>query len=169
MSTLHSLWLCSFPVHPSFSQLNQYCCSITWLPATMENFQKFYLLHDYLAKCERKAINLSSCPISLIWSLWNLSNETLLYTLQYWESRAVRHGPLSMCCSIRKPPDFVWRGEHSAGGWVRLQLPDIQKYNYENKHNFMGVLTSDFNALLNSQIILSQAFLISLWSPSTYL
>lgn len=55
-------------------------------------------------------------------SLWSLSNQMLLYTLQYWEGPASRHGLLSMCCSIRKPPDFVWGGEHSAGGWVHLSV-----------------------------------------------
>lgn len=35
-----------------------------------------------------------------------------------------------MCCSIREPPGFVWWGEHSAGGWVLLLLPDTLKYKH---------------------------------------
>ena len=52
---------------------------------------------------------------------------TFVTSEQNREGSALRHGLLPMCCFLRGTGDLVWRGKHSAWGWVYYQLCNIHE------------------------------------------
>lgn len=151
--------MCSFPVHPPYalSQLNQYCCWITWLPATVENFkmnswkkscnqEQFHVLHDEVIKGERKAVRV--CASDLIFmkpDKWIPFIHLTVLRKSSWPTWApidvLFYQEATRFCLTRGA--FSWRVSSSpAPRHTKLQL--------QKQAQITWALTSVFKTLLNS-------------------
>lgn len=124
----------------------------------------YLILHDEIRKPWRKIISglyMFTPPCHFYYHCLisrNLFCVTFITSQQNREGSALRHGLLSMCCFVRRKGDLVWRGKHSARGWVHHQL-----------HHFNETKSAFLSVEILIQLSPPQGFRISLWNLCTFL